>query len=71
MNMVALLIAAIPTFGVCVHEVGALLRQREAIRSLERLAENHPDSAALVAGVIEAARPSRESLGVRMHRGPR
>lgn len=66
--MIALLITTTTMFSVVVHEFGALLRQREALRSLERLAERHPDSAALVAEVIEVGRPSKEPLGAKWRR---
>lgn len=44
---------AVLRYGI--RELGAGLRQRSALRSLERLAEQHPDSATLVPAVVQAA----------------
>lgn len=55
--LIALGISTALTYGI--RELGAALRQRSALRSLERLAEHHPDSANLVPGVVQAATSTR------------
>jgi len=70
MTMVALLVAAISTVGICVREISSGSRQKNALRSLERLAEHHPDSARLVAEVVTAANPEREPPGRKLRRRP-
>lgn len=48
----ALVIA--PALVVLIREIGAIVRQHGAVRGLERIAEHHPDTATLLAAVIDA-----------------
>jgi len=52
----------VPVLALAIREVGATWRQRGALRSLERLADHHPDCARLVSRVVRpevSARVSR------------
>lgn len=60
MTMVALVLGVVSVVGVCIREICCRLRQRDALRSLERLAEHHPECAELVAEVVTAASPERD-----------
>lgn len=55
--VLALAIVTAVSYGI--RELGSVLRQRSALRSLERLAEHHSSAASLVPGVVEAATPGR------------
>jgi hypothetical protein len=48
-------------------EAAATLRHFLGLRTLERLADSHPDSASLVADVIDASRP-KGAFNRRKHR---
>lgn len=60
MMMVALVIGVFSLVGLCIREICSGLRQRDALRSLERLADHHPECAELVAEVVAAASPERD-----------
>lgn len=55
--LIAVGISTAMTCGIC--ELGAGLRQRNALQSLERLAKYHPNIATLVPRVVQAATPTR------------
>ena len=40
-----------------IFQAAATLRQFLGLRTLERLADSHPDSASLISDIINAARP--------------
>lgn len=63
MTMVALVLGVISLLGLCAREIFSGRRQKDALRSLERLAEHHPECADLVAGVVTAAGPERDRSG--------
>lgn len=68
MTMVALVLAFVSLVGLCIREICSGLRQRDALRSLERLAEHHPECAELVAGVVNAASPERDRSKIKLRR---
>jgi hypothetical protein len=55
--LIAVGISTAVTYAI--RELGAGLRQRSALRSVERLAENQPTIASLVPWVVEAATSTR------------
>lgn len=67
-TMIALVLGVVPLVGLCIREICSGLRQRDALRSLERLAEHHPECAEYVAGVVTAASPERDRSARRWRR---
>lgn len=57
MNADVVHLAILSVLGVAIREGGVTWRQLGALRSLERLADAHPESAKLVSRVV---RPGRE-----------
>jgi hypothetical protein len=68
MTMVALVLGVVSVVGLCIREICCGFRQREALRSLERLAEHHPECAKLVAGVVTAASLERDHSKKKLRR---
>lgn len=68
MAMVALVLVVGSLLGLCVREICSGFRQRDALRSLERLAEHHPECAELVAGVVTAASPEQDRSKKKLRR---
>lgn len=60
MMMLAVVLGVVSLVAVCMREICSGLRQKDALRSLERLAEHHPECAEFVAGIVTAASPEPE-----------
>jgi hypothetical protein len=63
MNTIALVVLGVSMpLGCGIRELGAILRQRTALRTLERLAERSPDGASFLPAIVEAAGPGRSGI---------
>jgi hypothetical protein len=68
MAMIVLVLGVISLIGLCIRQICSRLRQRDALQSLERLAEHHPECAEFVAGIVTAASPERDHSKKKLRR---
>jgi hypothetical protein len=68
MTMLAVVLSVVSLVGLCIREICSGFRQKDALRSLERLAEHHPECAELVAEVVTAASSERARPKTKLRR---